>query len=296
MLDWKPRRLVGVAIGVLIIAGLLLMDVLLVSYLNSRSVDFLSFLLGLLVVLSVPALAVLSYLVYGLATLRYLVGRDSLVISWSRRRENIPLATIQSLVRLTDGGTRIKRRGFRWPGHCLGWGSDAGGRRLLFYSTGRTADEVLITTRTGSYVISPANPSGFLAALDARRRLGPTQSLEQGRTEAGLVGLPIWHDWVALGLTGAAALANGSLFAYLSLRYPYLPEIVPLLSEAGEVHLLGTKAELYELPVIGLTVLVVNTALGFVLHRWERPATYALGAVAVLVQGLVWMAVLGLTG
>jgi len=296
MLDWKPRRLLGVSIGISVIIGLLLLDLVLLRILSSRPIDLLSFLLGLLALLSIPALVVLSYLVYGLVTLRYLMGRDSLVIHWSRRRETIPLAAIQSCIPVGKGGMGVKRRVLRWPGHCVGWGCDQAGGRMLFYSTGRTGEELVITTSAGCYVISPRNPSGFLAALGARQRLGPTQSLQEGRTETGLVGLAIWRDFIALGLTGAAAAANAALFAYLSLRYASLPEIVPLLSEAGEVHLLGAKSELFELPVIGLVVLALNTALGFALHRWERPATYALAAIALLVQVLMWVAVLGLTG
>lgn len=293
MLEWRPRRLLGVAIGLAVIITVLILDVLVLVLIRTAPINLLTFLVGLLVVLSIPLMAVAGYLVYGLITLEYLMGRDSLVISWSRRRETIPLAAIESVERMVDAGS-IQRRGARYPGHCLGWGRDQRGRRLLLYSTGRPAEELLIATQTGAYVISPSNPTGFLAALAARRRVGPTQSVEQVRVETGLVGLPIWRDWTALALVAAGAAANALLFAYVSLQYPHLPEIVPLLSEAGQVKLIGSKAELFELPAIGLTVLVANTVLGFVLHRWERPATYALGAFALLVQVLVWIAIVSL--
>lgn len=296
MLEYRPKRLLGVAIGVAGIIAVLILDALLLILIRSAPINLLTFLLGLLVVLSIPLMAVGAFLVYGLISLQYLMGRDSLVISWSRRRETIPLAAIESVERVVDTKGRIVRRGIRYPGHCLGWGRDERGRRVLLYSTGRPAEELLIATQNGSYVISPSNPTGFLSALAARRRVGPTQSVEHVRVETGLVGLPIWRDWLALGLAGAGAVANALLFAYVSLQYPRLPEIVPLLSEAGQVKLIGSKAELFELPVIGLTVLVANTILGFVLHRWERPATYALGALALLVQVLFWVAVIGLVG
>jgi hypothetical protein len=296
MLEYRPRRLLGVATGVVGIIAVLILDVLLFILIRSAPINLLTFLAGLLVVLSIPLMAVGAYLVYGLVSLHYLMGRDSLVISWSRRRETIPLAAIESAERVVDTKGRIVRRGIRYPGHCLGWGRDERGRRLLLYSTGRPAEELLIATQNGSYVISPSNPSGFLSALAARRRVGPTQSVEHVRVETGLAGLPIWRDWIALGLAGAGAVANALLFAYVSLQYPRLPGIVPLLSEAGQVKLIGSKAELFELPAIGLTVLVTNTILGFGLHRWERPATYALGAFALLVQVLFWVAVIGLVG
>jgi hypothetical protein len=290
MLEWRPRRLLGVSVGIGSILAILLLDGVLVRIGSSLSMSFVSFLLGLLIVLSIPIAAVLGYLVYGLLTMKYLIGRDSVVISWAGRKETIPLAAIESVVPLGELGSTIKSKGIRIPGQSIRRGRDDRGGEVLFYSNGRGPDELLIRTAVKSYIVSPSKPTAFITAVGARRRLGPARSLEQARQERGLVGLSVWRDWTALGLAVAGAVANGGLFAYISLRYPYLPEIVPLLSEAGRVKLIGAKAELFELPVLGLTVLVVNTVLGFVLHRWERPVTYTLGAIALLVQILVWSA------
>jgi hypothetical protein len=296
MLEWKPRRLLGVGLGVAVVLIILFLDGLLLGILRSQPISFLSFALGFLSVLSLFIAATLGYLIYGLLTLRYLIGRDSVIISWARRQETIPLATIESIEPLAGSGDRIRRRCFCLPGHCIGWGRDDQGREVLFYSTGSRSDELLITTADTSYVVSPSNPSGFLSAASARRRLGPAESLERARREGGLAGLSLWRDGIALGLAAAGAIANAGLFAYAALRYPHLPGIVPLLSEAGQVTLLGHKEELWELPAIGLTVLLTNTILGFALHRWERLVTYCLGAMAVLVQILVWSAALKVMG
>jgi len=296
MLEWKPRRLLGVGLGVGIISIILLLDGLLVAILRSQPISFLSFALGLLTVLSLLFAATVGYLIYGLLTLRYLVGRDRVVISWARRQETIPLAAIESIQPLSGLGDRIKTRRFCLPGHCIGWGVDDQGLAVLLYSTGPRSSELLITTLDTSYVVSPSNPSGFLSAVSARRQLGPAESLERARTEGGLGGLAIWRDTIALGLAAAGALANAGLFAYTALRYPHLPGIVPLLSEAGQVALLGHKEELWELPAIGLTVLLANTILGFALHRWERLVTYSLGVVAIVVQVIVWSAALKVMG
>jgi hypothetical protein len=296
MLEWKPRRLLGVGLGVGIVLILLLLDGLLLGILRSRPVAFLSFVLGLLVVLSLFLAGTLGYLIYGLLRLRYLIGRDSVVISWAARQETIPLAAIESIEPLVGLGDRIRGRRFCLPGHCVGWARDDQGRRVLLYSTGPRSEELLITTADTSYVISPRNPSGFLSAVRARRRLGPAESLERARSEGGLAGLAIWRDLVAVGLAAIGALANAGLFAYIALRYPHLPGIVPLLSEAGQVTLLGYKEELWELPAIGLTVLLANTILGFALHRWERVVTYCLGAMAILVQVIIWSAAIKVMG
>lgn len=292
MLQWKPRRILGTGVGVVAVVVTLALAVLLLRLVTSHPVSLLSFVMGLLVVLSVLASAVVAYQIYGLVSLRYLLGRDSIVVSWAGRKETIPLAAIESISPLVDQSARLRRRGLRWPGCCIVGGRDEGGRELLSYSNGRRSDELLITTAAASYIISPDNPTGFLLAVRGRQRLGPARKLEQVRTEGGLGGLAVWRDWRALGLATMSAVANAGLFAYIAFRYPQLPEIVPLLSEAGQVRLIGAREELFELPVIGLTVVLANTAVGFALHRRERLLTYILGAIAVLVQILVWSAAL----
>jgi hypothetical protein len=292
MLQWKPRRILGSGLGVAAVVAVLALAVLLLRLVTSQPVSFLSFVMGLLVVLSVLAGAFVAYQIYGLVSLRYLLGRDSIEISWARRKETIPLAAIESISPLADQSVSLARRGLRWPGCCIMAGRDDRGRELLFYSNGRRSDELLITTSAASYVISPDNATGFLLAVRGRQRLGPARRLEQVRTEGGLAGLPIWRDWKALGLAMISAVANAGLFAYIAFRYPQLPEIVPLFSEAGQVMLIGAREELFELPVIGLAVVLANTVVGFALHRREPLLTYILGAVAVLVQILVWSATL----
>jgi hypothetical protein len=296
MLEWKPRRFLGISIGIGVIVALVLLDGLILRGLRSLPLSFTSFVMALTLALSVLLAALASYLVYGVLTLKYMMGRDGVLVLWAGRQETIPLAAIQAVVWLTEEGESITRPRLRLPGHCIGKGRDAGGREVQFYSTGRGADELLITTALHSYVISPDNPTGFLSAVRARRRLGPTRSLEQTRREGGLAGLAIWRDWKALSLVTVAIVANVSLFGYIAFRYPALPEIVPLLSESGQVRLLGAKEELFELPALGLVVLLGNTVLGFALHRWERPVTYALGAVALFVQIIAWWAAISVMG
>ncbi|NIN69563.1 MAG: hypothetical protein GTO63_33750 [Anaerolineae bacterium] len=292
MLEWKPKRLLGGGIGIGVMLVIILVDAVLVYALRNAPISVVSFVLGLLLALSVLLLSALAYLLYGLFSLRYLLGRDSLVISWARRQEIIPLAAIQSIAQTARLSHDIKARGPCWPGHCVAWGRDHRGRGVWFYSTGRRPDELLITTAATSYVVSPSSSTGFLSALRARQRLGPARELEQTRIEGGVPGLGIWRDRRALGVAAVGVVANASLFGYLALRYPQLPELVPLLSEAGQVRLIGAKVELFEVPVIGLTVLLANTILGFALHRWERLATYLLSSIALFVQVLCWMAVL----
>jgi hypothetical protein len=294
MLEWKPKRLLGSGVVIGAILAVFLLDGILFFIVRGQPATFTSFFLGLLMALSLSLVAILGYLLYGLFSLSYLIGRDSLVISWARRREIIPLAAIESVVSVETLEGGIKIRGLRLPGYCIARGHSDKKGEILFYSTDRPAEQLLLTTPSMSYVISPSNLTGFLSALRARQSLGPARELQQTREDRGLMALPIWHDWKALGLAALGAIANVSLFAYITARYPYLPELVPLLSEAGQVKLIGTKEDLFEMPIIGLVVLLANTILGFVLHRWERPLAYFLVAIAVLVQILIWSAALSI--
>ncbi len=294
MLEWKPRRLLASGIGIGAMLAIFLLDGLLLHILRSQPLTLLSFFLGLLIALSLPLLTILGYLLYGLFSLSYLIGRDSLVICWARRQEIVPLAAIESTIPAETLGEEIKIRGLRWPGYCIARGRGDKAGEVLFFSSDRPAEQLLITTPTMSYIVSPSNRTGFLSALRARQRLGPAQELQQATQDRGLVALSVWRDWKALGLMASGGVANAGLFAYIAARYPFLPELVPLLSEAGQVKLIGTKEELLELPIIGLVVFLANTIVGFILHRWERPVTYFLTAIALVVQILFWSAALSI--
>ncbi|GAF85601.1 unnamed protein product, partial [marine sediment metagenome] len=68
---FKPRRSIGVLVGIAIILSLLALDGMLLSYLRQSQISPIFFIFALLAVLSLPLLALLGYLVYGLFNLRY---------------------------------------------------------------------------------------------------------------------------------------------------------------------------------------------------------------------------------
>ena len=126
-----------------------------------------------------------------------------------------------------------------------------------------------------------------------------TSSLEtQGRLSA--LDRPNSYYYLVPWRTKAGITAQTQVDArfgvFESLHVCESPGAGESLPRDAVLKLIGSKAELFELPAIGLTVLMVNTILGFVLHRWERPATYGLGAFALLVQVLLWVAIISLMG
>lgn len=98
-------------------------------------------------------------------------------------------------------------------------------------------------------------------------------------------------------LLSLVLLANLALFVYLALRFANLPDLLPLhFDSAGLPDRIDSKNSIFALPVIGLTVLFLNTSLGILLYRQERAVTLLLAVGALFVQLLIWLAVINIAG
>jgi len=274
---FKPRRSTGVLVGVAIILSILVLDALLLSYLRWGQISLVFFIFALLVILSLPLLALLGYLVYGLFNLRYQLHRDALTIVWGATQQIIPLGNIQEVVRGEDLGKEIKVRGISWPGYLVGRGQIEGIGRALFYATGPVAGQLLVVTPTRTYGISPADPDGFLDAFEIRQHMGPIQLLSYEHRQLDFLSWPIWRDRLAHLLLALGSGVNLILFAHLCWRYP-------------------SRAEMFKLPAIGLVVLIVNSGLGILIHRRQRVGAYLLWGGTIAVQLLCWLAALNIIG
>ncbi len=102
----------------------------------------------------------------------------------------------------------------------------------------------------------------------------------------------------ALQLLLAFTLAmNLALVIFLMVRYGDLPDPLPLHFDAtGLPDRIESKSGILILPVIGLIVFVSNGLLGVLVHRRERAATLLLAAGALVVQVLMWLAVINIAG
>ena len=113
MLESHPPTSPGLVFGYTLMAGLILLDAGLSFLLVRGPVTLFSFLWGLLLLVSLPLLAVLAYWTSSLGTARYHVVENALLIEWGGLRQVIPLVAIQSL---QSGATAVTRfRGLRWP-------------------------------------------------------------------------------------------------------------------------------------------------------------------------------------
>jgi len=91
MLEVYPPRTPGRTIGLGLISVIIAIDVLAVILLIRLPVNLGSFLLGLLLIVSIPCLVWVIFMTASLSTSNYHIEAGSLVIEWGRLRQVISL-------------------------------------------------------------------------------------------------------------------------------------------------------------------------------------------------------------
>jgi hypothetical protein len=225
---------------------------------------------------------------YALATLRYAITDDAMVIVWGFRRVVVPIQNVQ---RMVPGRTLEEAHieGLNW------WGCHVGSAEVprigytLFYSTHSSPDELLyIVTDGEAYALTVLDQAGFAEEIQARAALGPVLGAGQRATATGLAAMPFWRDRVALLASGASILACAALVGYVFAMYPGLPNVVQFeFPELGGIVRIGNKAELLRIAYLGAGVLGVNVVLGLLVHAKERAAGLWLLASAGMIQGVL---------
>lgn len=296
-MTWRAKFSGGGFLGLLFVGLILALDVWLLDQLLNEQIrveqiSFLTFVLGVVLLVSLPLLILLAYQTVSCLTLRYRLDRNGVFVRWAGSELAIPVRDIQRILMGKDlGDTVIRRRGLRWPGHERGDGLVPGIGRTRFLATRSVYEQLFLVTPGRAFAISPNDPEGFLKAFEVRRELGPNRLVEKGAHHASWLSWQIWRDRTAWTLVGAAVLINVALFGYLCARFPTLDLQLPLHFNAlGLVDRIGTKMELFALPIIGLIVLGGNLTVGLALYLRERAGSYLLWGAAAAVQALFWLA------
>lgn len=296
-MTWRAKFSIGGLIGLLVIGvivgvDLLLLNLLIGESIRQQQVSLVTFLMALVVLLSIPAWLVAIYHTLGLVTLRYRLDRNGVFVRWFGSEQIIPIRDIQRIIPGSElGGVVVRRRGLRWPGHERGTGQVPGIGRTRFLASQPLTGQLLLVTPGSAFGISPRDPDGFVRAFEARQELGPNRLLERELHHARWLTWPLWTDSTAWTLLSAAAVINLGLFGYLAASYPGLDFQLPLhFNRLGQADRIGTKMELFALPIIGLLILAANLGLGLILYRRERAGSYLLWGAAAAVQALFWLA------
>lgn len=93
----------------------------------------------------------------------------------------------------------------------------------------------------------------------------------QTRSRSARAHRPIWTDPWAVVLFLLAILINGGLTVLLWRYFDTFPELIALhFSVYGDVDIIGSKADIYRLPLIGLAIWGVNGIIATVVSPRDR--------------------------
>jgi hypothetical protein len=254
--------------------------------------------LALLGVATLPLLVGTGYLLYALVRFSYELNRNRLLIQWGASELVVPLRRITRVVQGSQLRSPMRWRGLRLPGCMIGRGEvrGASGGPLVTYATEPLEQQVLLVTPSLSYAISPSMRKEFLTALEICRHMGALESPNQEAHHPPIPMWPAWRDRTLRLLAVTGAVANLAQFVYLCWRYETLPRYLPLhFDPLGNADRIGGRAELFRLPLIGLAVLLGDTALSGMVHRRAEGASYLLIGGALLMQVLLGLGLWRLT-
>jgi hypothetical protein len=260
---------------------------------------------GVAMALDLLALALLLYWSVAALRLNYRLDRNGLVIRWGARKLRVPMERIQSVKlgseivagREEEGCGWRAFRGIGWAGLRAGRARFLDGKPARIFVTGPVDQSAVVLTPDQAYVVSPRDARAFVEAWRVRQPLGPTQQWREEEEPALLLSLPIWRDRLAWIVMGLSLLANVGMHAYLTLVFDRLPPMLSFHFDIfGQVDRIASRVELLRFPRVAFLMLVLDLGLGFLLYRRQRLAAYLLWAGGLVLQLLVWGAVLTVIG
>lgn len=287
-----PERQQAIVIGLGVLTALSAPALFVIFRLITAPLSFETFTLGAILLVILIGAACFIYWTAAAATLTYQFDRNAFTIRWGFIRQVVPLTAITAVTAGTEVTLPRRISGIRWPGYCVGRAMIDGIGPVLFYSTHRRPNELLIVqTADLSFAISPADLSAFLTTIDRAVAQEPDQYVIQRVQYLGPLRLGIWHDRPALAIALTALLIDLVLFGYVLYFYPSLPDLLPLhFNVLGEADFIGPRQDVLRLPFIPLALFVANFAVATALHVRERLAAYLVLGVGLVVQAMFWVA------
>ena len=282
--------------GLAALCWLVLTDALLLAWLALKPIGWISFLLLLVFLVTLPVLVHLTMRTWGAFNLEYWLDRNALRVRWAGTCQVIPLHCIRRIIEGVDEMS-LRPSPLDWPSPFVRIVEGGQGRKLVRLASVSLDQCLLIETDNGIFAISPADPVGFLEELQALNRLGLSRTLplvrEHPTNYYALATESPAGRWLLLaGLIGCLAL-----FGYLMIRFPHLPEaLVFHYNRQGVPDSIRPKNALFLLPVIGLLTYLTNTLAGLWMRMQGQPSgAYLFWTGSLLVQALSLLALFSLT-
>ena len=286
-MHYQPPRTLGLMMGGVLVAWALAVAALLAAFARGRDTDLATVAAWIGAAGAAALAGLFAYWTMALASLRYTVDRNGLVIAWAGVRQVVPLQAIERLVPGTS--LEVPRvRGISWLGYHIGSAEIRRIGSVLFYSTHQAPEQVLyVMTSERNYAISVPDPAAFAREIQVRQDLGPTAEVGHHveRTLPSLQGLS--RDRRALLLLLAMAVLCAADAVVLGIRYRSLPDLLPFTFPPGDPRPLSdaaSRARLTDIPRAAGAVLGIDMVLAVLFALWDRVAAYVVLMAGVAVQ------------
>ncbi len=188
-------------------------------------------------------------------------------------------------------------RGVGWAGLRAGRARLANNKPARVFTTTSLYRSIVVLTPDCAYVVSPRDPEAFAEAWRVRLPLGPTHHWREEEQRAWLLDLPLWRDRLAWALVGLGLFANLTLHGYLTFVFERLPSMLSFHFDLlGQADRIGGRAEILRLPQVALILLALDLGLGFAVYGRQHIAAYMVWGGGLVLQLLVWGAVITIIG
>jgi hypothetical protein len=250
-------------------------------------------------IIAAAALAGAGYVIYlvrGLSTLRYYLGRQALTIEYLGARRTVPYETIIDIVYAPH--ERVPGTGWEryWPGFNVSTRHMVDG---LWHSwaTQPPQRRVRVITRTDVVAITPNHPVMFVNALtrrcwsdgdapaaleagridaDAAIEIVPDVAPAVDRPQIGFAWTVLFRERLLGEQFASILLAAGVVLPFLIAGYLYsqyegVPSAIPLHFDAhGQPDRIGEPRDLWVFPIVAVGILAINTALATFAELFDR--------------------------
>lgn len=209
------------------------------------------------------------YRIYSLYRANYQIDRDSLLIQWGLRLEDIPLADIEWIRPAEDLTNPLSLPRLAIPGSLLGLRRhpDLG---VVEFIAADPSKLLLVATAKRVFVISPDHPAGLAQTFARATEMGSLAPAEAKSIYPSFVVSQAWENGTARYLWLAALFLNIGLFIWTSLIIPSTPLIALPPQFAGSALETLPSSQLLIFPVASLLLAVIGWIAGMYFYRWER--------------------------
>ena len=220
----------------------------------------------LVALLTFIPLPILAYRTYALTRGNYTLDRDNLRLMWGLRVEEIPVANVEWVRPVQALPTPIPLPWLHLPGSLLGTAMHPELGTIEFLAS-ETNTLLLVATAHRVYAISPADPTGFIAAFQRAIEMGSLSRVVARSQFPSFVVVIAWQSVLIRYLWLSGAFLNVGLLVWVTVLIPGLQRIPLGFTPAGAPQETVPGMQLILLPLLSALLFIVGWLGGLFFYR-----------------------------